>query len=71
VLLDDALTKLAGLEPRAAAIVQLRFFSGLTIEEAAEALGLHGPSRAGLDLVGGGSGRPTPVAGGALRGLGP
>jgi RNA polymerase sigma factor (TIGR02999 family) len=40
VLLDDALTKLAGVRPRAAEVVKLRFFSGLTIEEAAAALGL-------------------------------
>jgi RNA polymerase sigma factor (TIGR02999 family) len=40
VLLDEALTKLAGIRPQAAEVVQLRFFSGLTIEETAAALGL-------------------------------
>jgi RNA polymerase sigma factor (TIGR02999 family) len=37
--LDDALTKLAEADPEGARIVELRFFGGLTIEEAAEALG--------------------------------
>lgn len=36
--LDDALTKLAVEEPDLAKLVELRFFAGLTIEEAAEAL---------------------------------
>lgn len=36
--LDDALTKLAAEEPSAARIVQLHFFAGLPIEQAAEAL---------------------------------
>jgi RNA polymerase sigma factor (TIGR02999 family) len=40
VLLDEALTKLAGIRPQAAEVVQLRFFSGLTIEETAAALSL-------------------------------
>jgi RNA polymerase sigma factor (TIGR02999 family) len=39
LLLDEALTKLAGVRPQAAKIVQLRFFSGLTIEEAAAVVG--------------------------------
>jgi RNA polymerase sigma factor (TIGR02999 family) len=39
LLLDEALTKLAGIRPQAARLVQLRFFAGLTIEEAARALG--------------------------------
>jgi RNA polymerase sigma factor (TIGR02999 family) len=38
--LDDALTKLAALKPQAAEVVQLRFFCGLSIEEAAAALAL-------------------------------
>jgi RNA polymerase sigma factor (TIGR02999 family) len=36
--LDEALTELAGSEPVAAEVVQLRYFGGLTIAEAAEAL---------------------------------
>ena len=40
VLLDEALTKLAGIRPQAAEVVRLRFFTGLTIDEAAAALGL-------------------------------
>jgi len=35
---DDALTRLAELEPRKAQVVELRFFGGLTVEETAEAL---------------------------------
>ena len=37
-LLDEALTRLAEVQPKVAELVQLRYFSGLTIEEAAEAL---------------------------------
>lgn len=36
--LDDALRKLAGVDPRKADVVKLRFFAGLTIREAAAAL---------------------------------
>jgi RNA polymerase sigma factor (sigma-70 family) len=36
--LDDALTKLAGLEPRLAEVVELIYFGGLTYEETAAAL---------------------------------
>ena len=36
--LDEALTKLESLDARAARIVELRFFGGLTEVEAAEAL---------------------------------
>jgi len=38
--LDEALTRLATLDGRQARIVELRFFSGLNVEETAEALGL-------------------------------
>jgi RNA polymerase sigma factor (TIGR02999 family) len=38
--LDEALTKLALQNPRAAALVKLRYFAGLTIPEAAQALGI-------------------------------
>src|SRR5207302_1880890 len=38
--LDEALTRLAGDDPEAAAVVQLRYFAGLSVEEAAQSLGL-------------------------------
>jgi RNA polymerase sigma factor (TIGR02999 family) len=38
--LDDALTELARLDPQQGRIVELRFFGGLSIEEAAEVLGI-------------------------------
>ena len=38
--LDEALTKLAGIRPQAAQLVQLRFFAGLTVEEAAPIVGI-------------------------------
>jgi RNA polymerase sigma factor (TIGR02999 family) len=38
--LDQALDRLAALDPGQAELVELRFFGGLTIEEAAEALGI-------------------------------
>ncbi len=37
--LDDALDDLARLEPRQARVVELRFFGGLSIEEAAQVMG--------------------------------
>lgn len=36
--LDDALTELAKADPRAARVVELRFFGGLTVEQAARVL---------------------------------
>jgi RNA polymerase sigma factor (TIGR02999 family) len=38
--LDDALTKFAELEPLKAELVKLRFFAGMTMDEAAAALGI-------------------------------
>ena len=38
--LDEALTRLEALDPEQARIVELRFFAGLTVEEAADALGM-------------------------------
>ena len=38
--LDDALTALAGIDPREAKVVELRFFGGLSEKEAAEVLGV-------------------------------
>ena len=37
--LDEALSKLAALDPEQARIVELRYFGGLTVEETAEVLG--------------------------------
>jgi len=37
---NEALTRLAVQEPQAARLVELRFFAGLTLEQAAEALGI-------------------------------
>ena len=38
VALDEALTNLAAIDPRKAELVELRYFGGLTIDEAAEVL---------------------------------
>lgn len=38
--LDEALTRLEVMDPRQGRIVELRYFTGLTIEETAEALGI-------------------------------
>jgi RNA polymerase sigma factor (TIGR02999 family) len=40
LMLHDALTALAALDPRQAEIVEQRYFAGLTIEEVAEAMGI-------------------------------
>ncbi len=40
LVLDQALTALAALDPRQATVVELRFFGGLTIRETAEVLGV-------------------------------
>src|SRR5262252_4941328 len=40
VKLDESLQRLARLDPRQAKIVELRFFCGLTVEQAAEVLGV-------------------------------
>lgn len=40
VMLNDALEKLAGWDPRQATVVELRFFAGLSVEETAEVLGV-------------------------------
>jgi RNA polymerase sigma factor (TIGR02999 family) len=38
--LDEALTKLASVDPQAARLVELRYFAGLSIPDAAKALGV-------------------------------
>jgi RNA polymerase sigma factor (TIGR02999 family) len=40
LVLDEALDRLAALEPRAVEVVKLRYFAGLTITEVADALGI-------------------------------
>jgi RNA polymerase sigma factor (TIGR02999 family) len=40
IAVDDALEKLGALDPEQARVVELRFFTGLTEEETAEALGI-------------------------------
>lgn len=40
VALDEALTRLAAIDPGQARIVDLRYFGGLTVEETAEAVGV-------------------------------
>jgi RNA polymerase sigma factor (TIGR02999 family) len=51
VALNDALIALAELDPRQAKIVELRFFGGLTIEEAAEVMQLS-PATIKRELAG-------------------
>jgi RNA polymerase sigma factor (sigma-70 family) len=41
IALDDALTRLADRDPRKARVVELRYFGGLSVEEAASMLGVH------------------------------
>jgi RNA polymerase sigma-70 factor (ECF subfamily) len=40
IALDEALSRLAALDERQSRIVELRFFSGMSVEETAEALGV-------------------------------
>jgi DNA-directed RNA polymerase specialized sigma24 family protein len=40
LMLDDALQKLAALAPRQVQLVEIRYFGGLSIEQAAAALGV-------------------------------
>jgi RNA polymerase sigma factor (TIGR02999 family) len=41
IAIDDALQTLAGLDPRKARVIELRFFGGLSVEETAEVLKIH------------------------------
>lgn len=41
IALDNALAALAKLDPRAASVVELRVFAGLTIDETAQAIDIH------------------------------
>jgi len=40
IALDDALTRLAALDPQQARIVELRYFGGLSVEETADTIGI-------------------------------
>lgn len=40
IALDEAMTRLAALDPRASRVVEFRYFGGLTIKETAEVLGV-------------------------------
>ena len=40
VAVDEALTRLASIDPQQSRLVELRFFGGLTVEETAEVLGV-------------------------------
>lgn len=40
VMLDEALTCLSGRDPAAAQLIQLRYFAGLSLEQAADTLGI-------------------------------
>ena len=44
VALDEALERLAQLDPQKARVVELRFFGGLSVEETAEVLGVSAPT---------------------------
>jgi RNA polymerase sigma factor (TIGR02999 family) len=44
IALDNALTDLSVIAPRKAQIVELRYFGGLSIDEAAEVLGISSPT---------------------------
>jgi RNA polymerase sigma factor (sigma-70 family) len=37
---DEALTRLAALDPQQARVVELRYFTGMSVEETAEALAI-------------------------------
>jgi RNA polymerase sigma-70 factor, ECF subfamily len=41
LILDQALERLAAFDSRKARVVELRYFAGMSVEEAAEALGVH------------------------------
>ena len=40
IALDEALTRLAEIQPRKSTVVELRYFAGLSVEETAEVLGV-------------------------------
>jgi RNA polymerase sigma factor (TIGR02999 family) len=44
LILDEAIARLEGADPGAAAVVRLRYFAGLNIEQTAETLGVSAPT---------------------------
>jgi RNA polymerase sigma factor (TIGR02999 family) len=44
VALDEALSRLAEIDPQKSRVVELRFFGGLSVEETAEVLGVSAPT---------------------------
>ena len=44
LILDDAIVRLEGVDPDAAAVVRLRYFAGLSVEQTAAALGVSAPT---------------------------
>jgi RNA polymerase sigma factor (TIGR02999 family) len=44
LILDEAISRLEGVDPHAAAVVRLRFFAGLTVEQTARALEVSAPT---------------------------
>jgi RNA polymerase sigma factor (TIGR02999 family) len=44
VALDEALERLAEIDPQKSRVVELRFFGGLSVEETAEVLGVSAPT---------------------------
>jgi RNA polymerase sigma-70 factor (ECF subfamily) len=44
IALDEALNELARMDPRKAKVVELRYFGGLSVKEAAETLGVSAPT---------------------------
>jgi RNA polymerase sigma factor (TIGR02999 family) len=44
LILDEAIARLRGVDPHAAAVVHLRYFAGLSVDETASALGVSAPT---------------------------
>jgi RNA polymerase sigma factor (TIGR02999 family) len=44
LILDDAIARLQTVDPEAAAVVRLRYFAGLSVDETASALGVSAPT---------------------------
>jgi RNA polymerase sigma factor (TIGR02999 family) len=44
LILDDAIARLSRVDPDAAAVVRLRYFAGLSVEETASSLGVSAPT---------------------------
>jgi RNA polymerase sigma factor (sigma-70 family) len=44
LILDEAIARLEGVDPDAAAVVRLRYFAGLSVDQTAAALGVSAPT---------------------------